>query len=300
MKIEIDEKWLPIYQALASDVRIKIIQLLARKPMNIKELAEQLGLSSAILSMHVRKLEEAQLIMSERSNLNGAVQKLCKLVVDHLEIDFPDREGKEKQYHEFHLPVGHYTDFDIRPTCGIATREKVVGYFDDPRYFLDPERVNAGILWFTRGFVEYRVPNHTLRGQLPEELEISMELCSEAPGVNNNWPSDVSFFLNEKKLGEWTSPGDFGGVRGRFTPEWWSLGVAQFGVLKVLRINREGTFVDGNRISEVTLEQIDIEQKQWVFRIAVLEDARYEGGVTLFGSGFGNYDQDIVFRLYYR
>ncbi len=46
MKIDVSEKWLPVYEALSSDVRIRIINLLAQNPLNIKHLAEQLGLSS--------------------------------------------------------------------------------------------------------------------------------------------------------------------------------------------------------------------------------------------------------------
>jgi predicted transcriptional regulator len=70
-------------------------------------------------------------------------------------------------------------------------------------------------------------------------------------------------------------------------------------LLKVIRINREGTFLDGNPLSDVTLDQVQIEQKQWTFRVAVLDDAKHIGGATLFGTGFGNYNQDIVMKLYY-
>lgn len=300
MKIDINERYLPVFEALASPVRMRIIHLLAEKPMNIKELAGELALSSAILTMHVRKLEEAKIISSERIYRNGAVQKQCKLMMDSLEIEFPSKALTDRKYHDFSIPIGHYTDFSVLPTCGLASADQIIGYFDDSRFFLDPERVHAGILWFSRGFVEYKIPNHLLSNQEPEELEISLELGSEAPGVNNNWPSDISFFLNEVKIGTWTSPGDFGGTRGKYTPEWWSLGVGQFGLLKVLRINHAGTFIDGQKVSGTALDKIDILKKQWTFRIAVLEDAQNIGGVTLFGKGFGNYDQDIVFRLYYK
>ncbi len=299
MKTDISEKWLPVYEALASSVRLKIIQLLSKKSMNIKELAGELGLSSAIVTMHVRKLEEAQLIKSQRIHSNGALHKVCSLAVERLEVQFPQEAVNHAKVHEFSLPIGHYTDFSITPTCGIATVEKLIGYFDDPRYFLDPERVNAGILWFTQGFVEYRVPNHLLSVQTPVALEITMELGSEAPGVNSNWPSDITFFFDTILLGQWTSPGDFGGSRGKYTPEWWSLGVGQFGLLKVLRIDASGTYMDGRKISGTTLGELDIRQKQWTFRIAVLAEAEHPGGVTIFGSGFGNYNQDILFRLYY-
>lgn len=299
MNIDISEKHLSVYEALASNVRIKIIQMLALKPMNIKDIANFLGLSSAIVTMHIGKLEKAQIIKAERVHINGAIHKICTLVTDSIHIAFPDKEQPEYKIHEFTLPVGHYTNFDVTPTCGLATHEKIIGYFDDTRYFLDPERVHAKILWFTKGFIEYKIPNHLLSNQDPHTLEISMELGSEAPGVNNNWPSDISFFMNGVYIGYWTSPGDFGGSRGRYTPEWWNLEVAQFGLMKLLRIDKTGSYMDGKKISDVTLDQLQINQKQWSFRIAVLDTAEHVGGITIFGSGFGNYNQDIIFRLFY-
>lgn len=299
MKINTSENWLPVYEALASKVRLKLIGLLAGKSMNIKELAGEMGLSSAIMTMHIRKLEEAGIVKSERIYQNGAVQKLCTLVMTSLEIEFPQKSADLRSFHEFSLPVGHYTDFSVTPTCGLATTEKVIGYFDDPRCFLDPQRVNSAILWFTKGYVEYKIPNHLLPGQLPEELEISMEIGSEAPGVNSNWPSDISFYMNGVKVGQWTSPGDFGEERGKYTPGWWSDGVNQFGLLKVLRMNHLGSFIDGTKISDTTIDDINILNKQWTFRIAVTEDAEHIGGVTVYGAGFGNYNQDIKFKLYY-
>ncbi len=299
MKISISDRYLPVFEALASDVRIKIINLLAEKPMNIKEIAEHLGLSSAILTMHVKKLEKAGLVWSERVQSNRSNFKICHLNQESIEIEFPQKIQKKIQVHEFILPVGHYTDFDIAPTCGLATVEKIIGYYDDPRYFLDPERVRAKIVWFTKGYIEYKVPNYLFSNQEPTALEISMELGSEAPGVNNNWPSDISFLINGVNIGQWTSPGDFGGKRGNYTPEWWSLSVGQFGLLKILRIDDTGSYMDGEKISDITCSQLDLRQKQWSFRIAVLENAVHPGGVTVFGAGFGNYDQDIIFRLYY-
>ena len=49
MQLEIDKSSLPVYEALASEVRLEIIQLLSKNKMNIKELANELGLSSPIV-----------------------------------------------------------------------------------------------------------------------------------------------------------------------------------------------------------------------------------------------------------
>ncbi len=279
MKLDISEKSLPVYEALASDVRLKMIHLLAKQEMNIKQLAEALGLSSAIMTMHVKKLERAKIIETRMVPGRGGARKVCTLATDFIEIVFPTRDSSSPRlYHEMEVSVGHYTDFHVEPTCGLATTEKVIGIFDEPRCFLDPERVNAKILWFGQGFVEYKVPNYLMKNEDPVELEISFEISSE-----------------------WTSPGDFGGsnARGKYTPDWWFTEINQYGLLKVLKINEQGTFIDGHQISEITLDDVDIRQKQWTFRFAVLEDAKNVGGMTLFGSGFGNYNQDINFRLYY-
>ena len=298
MKIETSEKHLSVFEALASKTRLNIIQLLSDKPMNVKELATSLALSSAIMTMHIRKLEHAGIIKTEVVQTKGWSQKICSLVTESIEINFPKIKMKARQCHIFSMPVGHYTDFEVFPTCGLATEEKVIGFYDDPRYFLDPERVHAKMIWFSKGFLEYKIPNHLMTNQQPEELEISLELSSEAPGFNNDWPSDISFFMNGVKVGEWTSPGDFGETRGNFTPSWWNNN--QYGLLKILRITSNGTYIDGEKVSGVTLSDIHILQKQWTFRIAVTEEAVHIGGATIYGEKFGNYNQDMVFKLYYK
>ncbi len=301
MKIDTTPLSLPIYEALASNVRLQIINLLAKQDMNIKELAQALNLSSAIMTMHVKKLEKAGIVQATKIPSKGGNRKVCTLVAEQITIDFPDKDhgSPARDYHQTIVSVGHYTDFRIEPTCGLASTEKVIGEFDEPRCFLDPERFNAKILWFGQGFVEYKVPNYLLSDEMPEELEISMEISSEAPFTNRNWPSDISFYLNDVKLGTWTSPGDFGGKRGKYTPDWWWDEINQYGLLKVIKVNEQGSFIDGNQVSTVSLDQLNIREKQLHFRIGIEENAPHIGGVTLFGSGFGNYNQDIVFKLYY-
>jgi predicted transcriptional regulator len=214
-------------------------------------------------------------------------------------VEFPLKDKEHRELRRTDVSVGHYTDVSIVPTCGICTRDKIIGYFDEPRYFFDSERVDAKILWFGQGYVEYKIPNFLMASEEPLELEISMEISSEAPCTNQDWPSDITFFFNGVAVGMWTSPGDFGG-KGKLNPSWWREDINQYGLLKRLIIKKDGTFMDGIKISNVTLDDINIRNPYWIFRIAVLEDARHVGGLTLFGTGFGNYNQDIVFKLYYK
>ncbi|WP_420819029.1 ArsR/SmtB family transcription factor [Paenibacillus nanensis] len=298
MQASTDKKWLPLYEALASEARLSILDLLAEKTMNVKDLAAALGLSSAIVTMHIRKLEAAGLVSTRMVRKDGGTHKMCELSEESIKIELPRLETALKS-HEIHVPVGHYTSFEVYPTCGIATKEKVIGQFDDPRFFLEPERMNAGILWFGHGFVEYKIPNYLVPGQRPVALEIALELGSEAPGTNEHWPSDISFELNGAPIGTWTSPGDFGQTRGRYSPDWWPNWVNQYGLLKLIRIQENGTFLDGQPLSGISLPDIMQDRNGWTFRIAVKKEAAHVGGVTLYGSGFGNYNQDILFKIIY-
>lgn len=49
----------------------------------------------------------------------------------------------------------------------------------------------------------------------------AIEICSEAPNHKDDWPSDITVWINNHEVGTWTSPSDFGGERGVLTPAWW-------------------------------------------------------------------------------
>lgn len=115
------------------------------------------------------------------------------------------------------------------------------------------------------------------------------------------YSADITFWLNDKKCGMWTSPGDFGGVRGIFTPEWWYDNWGQYGLLTVLVINEEGTYIDGNLVSEVKIDDFQLDYMSTIkLRLEVSKDAEHAGGLTIFGKGFGNYDQDIEVSINYK
>ena len=106
--------------------------------------------------------------------------------------------------------------------------------------------------------------------------------------------------LNEVEVGTWTSPGDFGDQRGKLTPHWWKLEGSQYGLLKHWKTTDEGSFVDGVRVSDVRLVDLALPDHHSIkVRIGVEEHGEHPGGINVFGRGFGNYDQDIVMRLYF-
>ena len=84
------------------------------------------------------------------------------------------------------------------------------------------------------------------------------------------------------------------------TPSWWFSNWNQYGLLKLLSINSFGTFIDGMKISDVTLDDLELNYKSDILlRLAVPEGTKHIGGLTIFGKSFGNYSQDISVRLVY-
>ncbi|MCZ0702157.1 putative transcriptional regulator [Natronobacillus azotifigens] len=299
MQLEIDKESLPVYEALASDVRLRIIQLLSKNKMNLKQIADTLELSSPIVSKHVEKLEQAGIIRTEKIPGKSGLQRVSFLKVEHMEINFPKKIQDSYAIHETSVPIGHYTDYDVLPTCGLASSKEFIGILDQPKYFMAPQRVDAGILWFTQGFVEYKLPNYLNPDEQLHQIDISFEIGSEFPLANSEWPSEISFSLNGHEMGSWISPGDFADKRGKMTPDWWPSKLNQYGLLKTLQITSAGTYIDGDQISDLTINDLDVSIDGWTLRIEVREDAKHVGGVTLFGKKFGNHEQDIIFKLYY-
>ena len=292
---------LNVFKALASEVRIEIISLLLENnSMNMNDLANHLKIANSAMTYHIKMLEECGLVTVSNELEGHGNQKKCSVCEDKILIDI-HAEKERKDIYQTSIKVGHYTDYQIFPTCGLATGAALLGEVDDIRYFAHPGRYSADILWFTHGYVEYVIPTFIPEGQKITQITLSMELGSEATGYNNEWPSDISFFLNDKKCAVWTSPGDLGGVRGIFTPEWWYDNWGQYGILKVLVINSEGTFMDGEPVSDVTIEDFQLDYLSMLkLRLEVPENAEHVGGLTIFGKGFGNYNQDIEVSINYR
>lgn len=291
---------LETFKALGSDTRIQILNiLLENEQMSMNQLATELNISNGALTGHIKKLEECGLINISNESAGHGNQKMCSVTQDRIIVDIK-KPIDYKNVFETEIKVGQFSRHQVWPTCGIATSESVIGEFDDIRYFNHPDRFTANILWFTKGYVEYTIPNLIPSNQRITQLSISAELSSEAPGIDNNWPSDISFYINDTKIGMWTSPGDFGDVHGMFTPQWWPQNWNQYGLLKLLVINDYGTYIDGLKISDVSTLSLYLDYSSDIrLRLAVENDSEHVGGITLYGKSFGNYDQDIRVAINY-
>lgn len=292
---------LPLFKCLGSDIRIAVLELLSTNgPMAMKDIAEELGITAGSLSPHIKMLSDNNLISIKFETGKHGLQRICTIIEDKMIIDF-EAAVNNKNIYETSIAIGLYSDYSAYPTCGLSTAEHLIGIVDDPKFFSDPERIRAGILWFTVGHVEYMVPNYLEEDQLPVELLISFEISSEAPGIKEDWPSDIIFYINNVPVCTWTSPGDFGKNPGIYTPDWWEPNWNQYGLLKFLSISDNGTFIDGVKVSDVNLSDVNIVPGTPIrFKMEVAENSVYKGGLTLFGESFGNYNQDIKVRMQYK
>ncbi len=292
---------LDLLKSLASEVRLRILELLTRKgPRNVNEVAEALGLPQSTISSNIQVLVDAGLVQTKSEKGRKGSQKICRSTFSELLIAFKEASpGSGNGTIDVEMPLGLYTRCEVSAPCGLCSRDGVIGLLDVPDTFLDPDRMRAGLLWFTRGFVEYQFPNNAkLSGAGIAGLELALELSSEVPGTSRDWPSDITVAVNGQDIDTWTSPGDFGDRRGTYTPDWWKLAGSQYGQLKLWRVTAEGTFRDGARVSARALGDLKLDSHRSIrVRIGVKADAKHPGGMNIFGRGFGNHDQDIVMRL---
>lgn len=290
-----------VLRALASRPRRRILHLLADRLMNVTEIAGALGMPVSTANVHVAALEAAGLLITERRPAARGSQKVCTRAYDDLGLVFPRGQRDEGRMIEVAVPLGSYVDCEVTPSCGLAGASGIIGLFDDPASFYDPGRGEAQLVWFHQGHVAYRVAHRLPPSATLESVHVSVEVCSEAPLHHDDWPSDVSVWINDHLVGTWTSPADYGGQRGMLTPGWWEDHNTQYGLLKVWRVDDAGGWVDGIRVGDVALAHLGIAARPYVdVRIGVRADARHVGGVNLFGRAFGNYPQDLVVRLKYR
>jgi len=289
-----------MFRALASGTRLQILRLLSKREMNINEIGHALEVNMPTVSKHVQTLEQAGLVECEYMAGTQGTQKRCRLRARRLVLCFDDENAPLDQVEEFAMPIGLYSLATPSPTCGLVSSEGFIGLADEPQSFLLPERYQAQMLWMSAGFVEYVFPNKVPTSVDIWKAELQLEVCSESPDFNNDYPSDITVWINGVEIGTWTSPGDFGGKRGRLNPAWWNDHGTQFGALKVFSVNTEGAYLDGLPASNATVRDAMVFPHQPItVRIGVKPDARHPGGFNLFGRGFGNYQQDLLLRLHY-
>lgn len=290
-----------IVQALNTSVRRKIMCLLRSSSYSIAGLARKLKLPISTVSFHVNILKKAGFIaVTVKHNTRGNA-KLIARQIDRISIDFVTQtHANKQQLFVQDIPLGSFTDAKVEAGCGMASEQGIIVADDMPGAFYSPQRIEAQIIWFSKGDLEYRIPNYMLKDKKVNAVILSMEICSEAPNYNNEWESDITFTINDVEVATYLSPGDFGGRRGRLNPEWWSDYSTQYGVVKALRITSDGVYLDETPVSTYNIEKLKLKEGDYfVFRIGVKDNARHKGGMNIFGEKFGDFSQGLMYIVDY-
>ena len=300
LQMEDEDELCKLGKALSSPQRLAIIRLLYDGNFSITQIAEKLGMPGSSAAFHLNLLEEAGLVRMEEQPGSRGRTKLCSRRQDFVNLCLLPRNTEINEVLRVELPVGEFFSCRPVPTCGLCSPAGVIGMEDAQYSFYLKERSEAGLLYSSAGEVEYRFANQVPARRRIRRLTFSMELCSEAPGYDETWKSDITVWVNGVECATWRCPGDFGARRGRLTPALWGAGSTQYGLLTKWELDETGTYINGVRSSDVRLAEVAAEKNPFIsLRIGNKEQAQYVGGFNLFGRTFGDYPQDIVMEVEY-
>jgi predicted transcriptional regulator len=151
-----------ILRGLASPLRLRIMRhLLKQGPLNINQIAKAFRQPQSTIASNIQILEETGLIETKISKASKGQQKICYARYSEIVVKIdPEATNRDKDIIEVEMPLGLYTTSNVSAPCGLCSTEKILGMLDVPELFLDPARVKAALVWFGRGYIEYKFPNN--------------------------------------------------------------------------------------------------------------------------------------------
>ncbi len=291
-------------RAINSPLRLELLRMLNDHPMSLTEIANAFNIHVSSAAVHIGILSDAELLSTDYATVRkGSTRYFCYNDTREITIKLREIFGDKRDQQTpvvYNINVGDYVDGKFSDlSCGFAseTTHFVSNVSND---MFMPERHAAQILWTYDGYVTYAVPNGFIKTGNVDSVELKLEICAEAFGYNETYKSDISFFINDKRLCVYTSPGDFGARYGKFTPDWWYKESTKYGLLVSIAVTDKGVFLNGELVNKnITINDLNLSNgNRILLRIEVEENAKHKGGFNLFGEKFGDYDIPIVFTAY--
>ena len=290
---------LAICKALGNEIRLDMYRKIVERPHRISELSKMYNLSNSSTIFHVNILKEANLIYVEyEPSKKGSVQ-VCYMA--HLEkLSFSlvqEKIDNELKVYTIDMPVGNYVDIYADDRARYLVED---GIFKESPFL--PEHVNALIVWvYKSGYITYAFPNEIMSLKNVEFVELSFEICSEAPYYQNDWKSGLDFYINDILLCSYLCKGDFGDRPGHISINDFKIGT-KYGELVTIKISNKGIFLNEKLVnSNTTLGDLRLaEGKRFMFKITCPNEGEYVGGFNLFGDKYGDFAQGIRFCAIYR
>ena len=280
-----------IVRGLASPVRVRILRLLRRRgPLNVNQISEALGMPQSTIATNIQILEEFEFDRyGNRARPQGPAKDLRRAV---------RRDRDPARWRGDQPRKGHHRSRDA------ARALHQLPCLGAVRPVLD--RGDHGRARCARP-VSRSVPGAGRADMVRTRLRrIQVSQQCESAGCPGRWRSNSrwnyprrfpapmptglptsALWVNDVKVGTWTSPGDYGDRRGVHTPRWWKLEGSQYGALTQWHISSKGTFMGTKKLSSVTLAQLRLAEHHSIrLRIGIDDKAAHPGGRQYFRPWF--------------
>ncbi len=248
VKVNLNEKWQAVLECFSSAARLDILRLLAEQPLNISELADRLCISSPVVTRHVARLENAGLVTSRMMPGKRGIKKVCVLCEQQLIIDLTCEDTPPAANASAVLPLGAYVTANVTAPCGLMAAGRTLGLQNDPRYFQNPERQTADMLWFSSGTLNYILPD-TL-SLICKNLEIQFWMCCKTYFHQNVSQLSLTFSCGDSTI---CTVSETVHASSEDSPAGHTQAVTPLdihGEKRVLRITETGTWYNQERVSD--------------------------------------------------
>lgn len=296
---EDNKNLLKIGIALSSPIRIAILKQINNGGKTLSELAKLNYVSFSSIVFHVNLLEEAKLVRVKTIKINKTYSKYVIKGIFLINILFNDEVSpiEETENYQQEMKVGHYTKAEFGKNNGFFVDKSFFTFYENTPFL--EKRLNADLIYTNKGFVEYTFDNSKIKNREPIEITFSLEICSEVAYYNNNYESLIGFSINGIEVASYLSPGDFGGRRGRYSPNDSSINATQYGQLKMITVNKNGVYLDGILLNnKITIDTLNLNENNCIlFRVTSKEFNHSNGGFNIFGKKYGDFNQDIEMTI---
>ncbi|MCX7018762.1 MAG: helix-turn-helix domain-containing protein [bacterium] len=288
---------IPILKVLSNPARCAILEVIADGPQSVSEITTITGLDQATVSQHIQALEKAGLVRTSHAPGVRGRRKMVQRAVDNILLHLPVKDEVEEEEQSIEMPIGLYTDIRVEFPCGFLTAHQFVFPVDTPSTFLHPDRVNSELIWLRDGFIEYSFPYTLGRDYHPTHIEVSAEVCSETIDYKEDFPSDLTVWINGIEIGMVRMPGDMGARYGAFTPSWIPKTHTKYGFLNIWSANKDGFWVNQFAGAPGAIGDLNLSPSEPISVRFGFKEASIHGGLNIFGAHFGDFDQAIRMRI---
>jgi predicted transcriptional regulator len=122
-----------VLKALASDVRLRILEILRSGEKNVNEIKNEIGLPQSTVATNIMLLQKAKLIETRSVKAAKGTQKICSALYDEFVIGLPGPATEAEDAIEVEMPIGLFIEYSVSPPCVCARLRRSSASWTRPR-----------------------------------------------------------------------------------------------------------------------------------------------------------------------